>query len=297
MANNCSVRKFKGDFDNDELLKIGEMKIYFKAGAAASISFDSEDYIDYTISGDTWSGGGTSVNHKGSITLTSASTNGCVISISDKYQLTKLKLEAGTIDKIVGINYTGIKNTRTNSVWIDPAVDIDIDTLPTSLYLNNGVNCHGSLNNHAASTIFVVGSSPNLTGKFSSMSGMRRITIQNAKGTTFTTSDFTSSIGGNFNNLVLDNSGFSGNIQNLATLTAMGFLSAINTNVNGTLESLANGLVSNGKSSGQLKTSLMGTGCTFDGDPILRNLWIYFGSSIPSPTQEETAQGWGVRTS
>lgn len=102
MVNNCLVTKLKGNVDNANLLKMGEIRFGVKGTAFLSIKAVSGKSVVATIIEGT---GTFNATHTNTVTLTNSTTvasitasTPCIISINDKYSIEDLLINNGQFD-------------------------------------------------------------------------------------------------------------------------------------------------------------------------------------------------------
>lgn len=281
---NCLVTKLKGVVDNDDLLKLGEMVLTFNT-AGQGITISNNKGVVLTTENGTFADGTTSktlaINQ---VEYFQFNTAGTILHISDKYGLVYLNPGDSWTDKEVRVNIDDLKyspslgrlQSRNNTGITGNLKTIDNFANLSSVDLRGCPNVTGSINlNLPVCSKFFISGNPNITGDLASAIFVRG----NSVLTECQVSD--TKISGSINSLLIP-------------LTCTNFNISSNPNLEGTLEAFA---AAQGRTSGSLFISIIGTQITFNGEAVASNKTIYWGSSMEGhdPTAEETAQGWCIR--
>lgn len=263
MENKCFIKKIEGVIPDNELLKFGEMRVYFPVVETVSdstnmltISFNKETTLIVTNGYFTDS---TFQSNEGTTKLISAnnqtpiyiSNTGATLHIFNKYDLLKL----------------ACKNNWTTKVFKFGLDDLSYSSSLTALDMKMATSIFGVLG----------GNFPSLNIIY--FTGLSSVDLDNF----------------NAPNITSLTSGAKGNIQSISSCTKLLVLNINGKEVVGTLESFLNEMAES-RSSGYINISLDSTLVTYNGELISSSIHVNFGTDMVSPTEVETAQGWQITT-
>jgi hypothetical protein len=281
---NCLVTKLKGVVDNNNLLKPGEIVLTFNT-SGQGITISNNKGVVLTTENGTFADGTTSKTLTiDQVEYFQFNTAGTVLHISDKYGLVYFNPGDSGTAKEVCVNIDDLKYSPSLAKLqsrLDTGITGNLKTIDnfanlSSVDLRGCPNVTGSINlNLPACSKFFISGNPNITGDIANAIFVRG----NAVLTECVVSD--TKIAGSINSLLIP-------------LTCTSFNISANKNLEGTLEAFA---AAQGRTSGSMWISVIGTQITYNGEAVVSNKTIYWGSSMEGhdPTAEETAQGWCIR--
>jgi hypothetical protein len=272
MEKDCSLISLFGSFNNDNLPIYGMFKVNINIPSDAT---QAQSAIGvYATSAVTIKsvGGGISLTY-------SATGEGYTNEVTHAAGVFSLYLQKGVSFYLLMPKYTCMIDHDTSGAEV---VAFDVSDFaykaPVSIARYYGVGQHvsgdyASLVKNAVFTTFFKLERSNIYGNVSNVDCFAQtistINMALAEGLAGDVSVFAPLTGLEY--LIIDKTGFVGNIESLGTLTNLACLSFGYTSINGSLEGLARGFVSNGKESGTIQwmDHLDQTLVTFNGERIL----------------------------
>ncbi len=223
--NNCLVTKLKGVVNNDSILKLGEVKINFADKGSASFSVYYDEEADLKIEGASFKNeentvlGNTMKASAGSQTKVFPTSRPCMISLFNKYAITKI-------------------NSSGNGFDVDLAQLLQCKRM-TSVILNE-TQVHGNIDGLSLmSNLSEIGfNTTDVSGDLSSLSHTTQLTYLNF-GKTKMSGDI-STIAGNkgLKSLIVSNTNISGDVSVLSDLTGLATFSAYSNKLSGNINTL-----------------------------------------------------------
>lgn len=283
MNNPCFFRPFEKSVNNDNLYRIGEIKV--SVNAANDASQDSRIILLQCKGGEKYrffadNGGSFAIGIGGTV-----HTDYTYEPETDGNRV--LVLSTGTYTLHI-INKYGIKIAlgNTNSADnVDKAYGVnvgDFEWSPLTQVSLSGVHTTGDYKFHDQSTLTAL-----------------RLSMFSVKSTDSASLDLSNiSAASSLIALIKYGGTVTGNINVLGALRSLTQLIVPNHDgVSGSIESLAAAQVAgqNPRTSGELACQLSNTGCTWNGAEITQaTVTIKFGSSMVNPTEQETTQGYQI---
>lgn len=251
----CLITKLNGTVSNNTLLKVGELRLNFSAtGSSRKMQIRFTSDITLVCSGGFFTDESLSVNN--------GTTYTCK---QDKTETIYVSNGSGYISCLNGKYKCSLINISNSCYFIDTDdLKFDSDLLFVGLDMSLST---GDLSNLCLDRVTDLGvSRTNIYGDISAIANCKKLataSLYNSPNIKGDIAVFKNTP--NLTYLVLGNAGIYGDIISFSSCLKLTTLNIPRTNLNGTVESLANALFKAGRNSGQIKLTCDNTHITFGG--------------------------------